>query len=97
MIVVPLTARGVVLGVMSLWRSRRPDPFAADDLTLALELASRAALAIDNARRFAQQGVTLAVVAGVGLPRLDDGIRHDSRPGYGTTCSAAAPMPRARC
>ncbi|MGW3208954.1 SpoIIE family protein phosphatase [Streptomyces sp. NPDC001135] len=55
LIVVPLAARGLVLGVMTLWRSRRPDPFEADDLTLAQELASRAAVAIDNARRFTQQ------------------------------------------
>ncbi|MFE7936304.1 SpoIIE family protein phosphatase [Streptomyces griseoincarnatus] len=55
LIVVPLAARGLVLGVVSLWRSRRPDSFEADDLTLASELASRAALSVDNARRFAQQ------------------------------------------
>ncbi|MFI7413070.1 SpoIIE family protein phosphatase [Streptomyces sp. NPDC049627] len=58
LIVVPLVARGLVLGVMTLWRSRRPDPFEADDLTLAQELASRAAVAIDNARRFTQQQQT---------------------------------------
>ncbi|MBV7697846.1 SpoIIE family protein phosphatase [Streptomyces sp. TRM70350] len=68
LIVVPLAARGLVLGVMSLWRSRRPDPFAADDLTLALELASRAALAIDNARRFTQQQRTAFTLQSSLLP-----------------------------
>ncbi|MFF8973958.1 SpoIIE family protein phosphatase [Streptomyces sp. NPDC014995] len=58
LIVVPVAARGLVLGVMTLWRSRRPDAFEADDLTLAQELASRAAVAIDNARRFTQQQQT---------------------------------------
>ncbi|MGP3950204.1 SpoIIE family protein phosphatase [Streptomyces sp. 7N604] len=58
LIVVPLAARGLVLGAMSLWRSRRPDPFEADDLTLAQELASRAAVSIDNARRYTQQQQT---------------------------------------
>ncbi|MGW3151196.1 SpoIIE family protein phosphatase [Streptomyces sp. NPDC001177] len=58
LIVVPLAARGLVLGVMTLFRSSRPDPFEADDLTLAHELASRAAVAIDNARRFTQQQQT---------------------------------------
>ncbi|MGY1577930.1 SpoIIE family protein phosphatase [Streptomyces sp. MN13] len=58
LIVVPVAARGLVLGVMTLWRSRRPDPFEADDLTLAQELAARAAVAIDNARRFTQQQQT---------------------------------------
>ncbi|MCQ4081752.1 SpoIIE family protein phosphatase [Streptomyces sp. RB6PN25] len=55
MIVVPLTARGLVLGVVSLWRSRRPEPFEEDDLTVAQEFAARAAVCIDNARRFTQQ------------------------------------------
>ncbi|MFE0512431.1 SpoIIE family protein phosphatase [Streptomyces sp. NPDC058964] len=68
LIVVPLAARGLVLGVMSLWRSRRPDPFAADDLTLAQELASRAALAIDNARRFTQQQQTAYTLQSSLLP-----------------------------
>ncbi|WP_406178322.1 SpoIIE family protein phosphatase [Streptomyces sp. NBC_00996] len=68
LIVVPLAARGLVLGVMSLWRSRRPDPFEADDLTLAHELASRAALAIDNARRFIQQQQTAFTLQSSLLP-----------------------------
>ncbi|MET8681134.1 SpoIIE family protein phosphatase [Streptomyces sp. NPDC004647] len=55
LIVVPLAARGMVLGLVSLWRSRRPQPFEEDDVTLALEFASRAALSIDNARRYTQQ------------------------------------------
>ncbi|MFD6315893.1 SpoIIE family protein phosphatase [Streptomyces nigra] len=55
LIVVPLAARGVVLGVVSLWRSQRPEPFEADDLTLAEEFAARAAVCIDNARRYTQQ------------------------------------------
>ncbi|MGW1952831.1 SpoIIE family protein phosphatase [Streptomyces sp. NPDC001920] len=68
LIVVPLAARGLVLGVMSLWRSRRPDPFESDDLTLAQELASRAALSIDNARRFAQQQQTAFALQSSLLP-----------------------------
>ncbi|MEU0372623.1 SpoIIE family protein phosphatase [Streptomyces sp. NPDC006283] len=55
LMVVPLTARGLVLGFVSLWRSRLPDPFEEDDLTLASELAARAAVSLDNARRFTQQ------------------------------------------
>ncbi|MFE9438558.1 SpoIIE family protein phosphatase [Streptomyces sp. NPDC006602] len=69
LIVVPLAARGLVLGVMTLWRSRRPDPFEADDLTLAQELASRAAVAIDNARRFTQQQQTAFTLQSSLLPR----------------------------
>ncbi|MFD9322506.1 SpoIIE family protein phosphatase [Streptomyces sp. NPDC060053] len=69
LIVMPLAARGLVLGVMTLWRSRRPDPFEVDDLTLAQELASRAAVAIDNARRFTQQQQTAFTLQSSLLPR----------------------------
>ncbi|MFD9726676.1 SpoIIE family protein phosphatase [Streptomyces sp. NPDC059072] len=55
LIVVPLTARGLLLGLLSLWRAERPEPFEEDDLTLAEEFAARAALCIDNARRYTQQ------------------------------------------
>ncbi|GHG53787.1 SpoIIE family protein phosphatase [Streptomyces griseocarneus] len=51
----PLAARGLVLGLVTLWRSRSPDPFEADDLTLAGEFAARAAVCIDNARRYTRQ------------------------------------------
>ncbi|MFJ6048854.1 SpoIIE family protein phosphatase [Streptomyces sp. NPDC092307] len=47
---VPLTARGQVLGALGLLRTRDPRPFDHDDVTLAGELATRAAIAIDNAR-----------------------------------------------
>lgn len=69
LIVVPVAARGLVLGLMTLWRSRRPDPFEADDLTLAQELASRAAVSIDNARRFTQQQQTAFTLQSSLLPR----------------------------
>jgi PAS domain S-box-containing protein len=48
-IVVPLSARGRILGVIILWTSESERHFGPRDLTLAEELASRAALAIDNA------------------------------------------------
>ncbi|WP_244943226.1 SpoIIE family protein phosphatase [Streptomyces inhibens] len=46
----PLTARGQILGFLGLSRARNPQPFDEDDLALAGELASRAAVCIDNAR-----------------------------------------------
>ncbi|MFE0511020.1 SpoIIE family protein phosphatase [Streptomyces sp. NPDC058964] len=55
LIVVPLVARGLVLGVVSLWRARHSEPFEDDDATVAQEFSSRAAVCIDNARRFTQQ------------------------------------------
>ena len=52
---VPLRARGVTLGVMHLLRHRTADSFGEDDLVLAEELAARAAVSIDNARRFTRE------------------------------------------
>ncbi|MFJ3925370.1 SpoIIE family protein phosphatase [Streptomyces sp. NPDC090022] len=47
---VPLIARGEVLGALDLKRARNPEPFDEDDVILAVELAARAAVSIDNAR-----------------------------------------------
>ncbi|MBT2489666.1 SpoIIE family protein phosphatase [Streptomyces sp. ISL-96] len=69
LIVVPLAARGQVLGVVSLWRSRRPEPFEEDDLMLAQEFASRAAVTIDNARRYTQQQQAALTLQRSLLPR----------------------------
>ncbi|MFD5538141.1 SpoIIE family protein phosphatase [Streptomyces sp. NPDC127079] len=55
LIAVPLVARGVVLGVASFYRGQGSAPFGDDDRSLALELASRAALSIDNARRYTHE------------------------------------------
>ncbi|GKQ41492.1 SpoIIE family protein phosphatase [Streptomyces sp. A012304] len=49
---VPLTAHGEVIGALDLKRTRNPLPFDEDDVILASELASRTAVAIDNARWF---------------------------------------------
>ncbi|MEV0375133.1 GAF domain-containing SpoIIE family protein phosphatase, partial [Streptomyces sp. NPDC050636] len=49
---VPLIARGEVLGALSLYRVRNPLPFDEDDTALAVELAARAAVCIDNARSY---------------------------------------------
>ncbi|MGW0838693.1 SpoIIE family protein phosphatase [Streptomyces sp. NPDC002787] len=52
---VPLRARGVNLGVMQLMRHRTEDVFGPDDLMLAEEIAARAAVSIDNARRYTRE------------------------------------------
>ncbi|MEV7558302.1 SpoIIE family protein phosphatase [Streptomyces sp. NPDC089795] len=69
LIVVPLTARGLLLGLLSLWRAERPEPFEEDDVTLAEEFASRAALCIDNARRYTQQHQAALTLQRSLLPR----------------------------
>nr|WP_322753376.1 SpoIIE family protein phosphatase [Frankia sp. Cas3] len=55
LMLVPIRARGVVTGVASFVRWARPDPFEADDLLLAQEFVARAALCIDNARRYTRE------------------------------------------
>ncbi|MFG2731546.1 SpoIIE family protein phosphatase [Streptomyces canus] len=52
MLLVPLWARGSPLGLAQFFRHRTADPFDDDDLLLAQEIASRAAVHIDNARRY---------------------------------------------
>ncbi|MFF3906962.1 SpoIIE family protein phosphatase [Streptomyces sp. NPDC001848] len=55
LIAVPLLARGVVLGIASFYRCATPSPFDDDDRSLAQELATRAAICIDNARRYTRE------------------------------------------
>ncbi|MEU5668737.1 GAF domain-containing protein, partial [Streptomyces longwoodensis] len=54
-LVVPLRAREITMGVATLIRWRTPEAFAADDLLLVEELAARAAVCIDNARRYTRE------------------------------------------
>ncbi|GAA0673326.1 SpoIIE family protein phosphatase [Kitasatospora atroaurantiaca] len=68
LIVVPLQARGVVLGLAELYRWKRPDPFDDDDLSLAQEIADRAALYIDNARRYTREHTVASVLQRSLLP-----------------------------
>ncbi|MFJ8717315.1 SpoIIE family protein phosphatase [Streptomyces violaceus] len=53
LIAVPLLARGVLLGIASFYRAG--SSFGDDDCSLAQELATRAALSIDNARRYTHE------------------------------------------
>ncbi len=54
LLIVPLRARGRTLGALTLLASRRFRRFGRGDQALALELAQRAALAIDNARLYSE-------------------------------------------
>jgi PAS domain S-box-containing protein len=51
-VIVPLIARGRVLGVMTLMRIREERRYGNDDVSLTEEFAARAALAIDNGKLF---------------------------------------------
>jgi serine phosphatase RsbU (regulator of sigma subunit)/anti-sigma regulatory factor (Ser/Thr protein kinase) len=69
LITVPLRARGATLGVVSFYRSEKPAPFENDDLSLAQELVGRAAICIDNARRFTREHNTALTLQRSLLPR----------------------------
>ncbi|MFB7091513.1 SpoIIE family protein phosphatase [Streptomyces sp. NPDC056296] len=51
----PLFARGLVLGVIALWRTRREEPFDERDADLLTEIALQAGLGVDNARRYTRE------------------------------------------
>ncbi|GHI86447.1 SpoIIE family protein phosphatase [Streptomyces xanthophaeus] len=52
---VPLVARGTVLGAVAVTRTREREPFDEEDCVLLDELVARAALNIDNARMYTHQ------------------------------------------
>ncbi|MFD4975873.1 SpoIIE family protein phosphatase [Streptomyces sp. NPDC058424] len=53
--VAPLFARGTVLGVVGISRSEQREPFDEDEADLLKKIASRAALSVDNARRYTRE------------------------------------------
>ncbi|MER5916881.1 SpoIIE family protein phosphatase [Streptomyces sp. NPDC001982] len=55
LITAPLTLRGTVLGLLSLYRTDRADLYDEDDVTLALAVAAHTALCLDNARRYTRE------------------------------------------
>ncbi|WP_328760327.1 ATP-binding SpoIIE family protein phosphatase [Streptomyces sp. NBC_00271] len=68
-LVVPLCARGATLGVVQFFRRRNPDPFDDEDLLLAQEMTARAAVAVDNARRYTHARATALALQRSLLPR----------------------------
>ncbi|MFH9729165.1 SpoIIE family protein phosphatase [Streptomyces sp. NPDC017260] len=66
---VPLMARGTALGVAVAVRAAPQQPHVDDDTVLAEELASRAAVCIDNARRFARERSTALTLQRGLLPK----------------------------
>jgi hypothetical protein len=73
----PLIARGAVVGVATFGRSPASPAFSPDDIAVAGELASRAAVCIDNARLYHRERRTaLALQAGLlpGRPDVPAGL-----------------------
>ncbi|WP_333776801.1 ATP-binding SpoIIE family protein phosphatase [Streptomyces sp. IBSBF 3136] len=69
MLLVPLRARGRPLGLAQFFRRRTAVPFDEDDLMLAQEIASTAAVYIDNARRYSQERFTALTLQRSLLPQ----------------------------
>ncbi|MFG3658524.1 SpoIIE family protein phosphatase [Streptomyces sp. NPDC047706] len=55
LISVPMRARNTALGLTTFLRSLNPTPFQPDDVLLAREVVARAALCVDNARRYTRE------------------------------------------
>ncbi|MGV9993145.1 SpoIIE family protein phosphatase [Streptomyces sp. NPDC003374] len=69
LVTVPLRARNVPLGVVNFYRTVRSPAFEPEDLAFAQELATRAAVALDNARRFAREHAMAVTLQRSLLPR----------------------------
>jgi PAS domain S-box-containing protein len=83
---VPLAARGRTLGAISLLSAESRRRFGPEDLTLAQELARRAALAVDNARlygnaRQARADAERRAAAAEALELIDEGVTLLDRDG----------------
>ncbi|HZF92592.1 ATP-binding SpoIIE family protein phosphatase [Streptomyces sp.] len=68
-LLLPLRARGSTLGLAQFFRHRTEAPFDEEDLLLAQEIASRAAVYIDNARRYTHERSTALTLQRSLLPR----------------------------
>ncbi|MFF7982585.1 SpoIIE family protein phosphatase [Streptomyces sp. NPDC007901] len=71
---VPLRARGVTLGLVHFLRHRTTEPFGEDDLMLAEEIVARAAVSVDNARRFTRERRTALALQRSLLPERPPGL-----------------------
>jgi serine phosphatase RsbU (regulator of sigma subunit)/PAS domain-containing protein/anti-sigma regulatory factor (Ser/Thr protein kinase) len=69
LLVVPMRARGALLGVADFWRAGASAPFEDQDKEFAEELAARAAVAIDNARRYTREHTMAVTLQRSLLPR----------------------------
>jgi PAS domain S-box-containing protein len=106
MMVVPLQARGITLGLTIFCRHRTTEPFGEDDLLLAEELAARAAVSVDNARRYTRERTTALALQRSLLPRrtpqqtaVETAFRYlpaDSRAGVGGDWFDVIPLSGAR-
>ncbi|MFF7381472.1 SpoIIE family protein phosphatase [Streptomyces griseoluteus] len=104
LITVPLRAGSLVLGVANFWRAEKPQPFDSEDLALAEELVARAAVSIDNARRYTREHSMAVTLQRSLLPRtlpaqdaLEIAYRYlPAQSGVGGDWFDVLPLPGAR-
>ncbi|MGW1883896.1 SpoIIE family protein phosphatase [Streptomyces sp. NPDC001970] len=106
LMVVPVRARGVLLGVAVFVRTDNPAPFDEDDLLLAEDLVSRAALSLDNARRYTRERATALALQRSLLPQRVNGgpavevacryLPAEVEDGVGGDWFDVIPLPRGR-
>ncbi|MGQ4334199.1 SpoIIE family protein phosphatase [Streptomyces hayashii] len=106
LISVPMRARDTALGLATFVRSLNPVPFQSDDVWLARELVARAALCVDNARRYTREhtaAVTLqrsllphALVGGTALEVASAYLPADPTDGVGCDWFDVIPLSGAR-
>ncbi|MFD7436904.1 SpoIIE family protein phosphatase [Streptomyces sp. NPDC059861] len=81
--VVPIRARRVLLGAALFVRTENPVPFQECDLLLAEELVGRAAVSLDNARRYCrEQTAALALQCNLLPRRLRGGLAVEAASRY---------------
>ncbi|SDK31295.1 SpoIIE family protein phosphatase [Nonomuraea jiangxiensis] len=106
LIIVPLQARGDILGITVFVRTENHAPFTRDDLDLAEELAARAALSLDNARQYTRERTAALALQRNLLPRNLTGggavevasryLPSDTREGVGGDWFDAIPLREGR-
>ncbi|MDO0929274.1 SpoIIE family protein phosphatase [Streptomyces sp. TG1A-8] len=70
---VPMRARNTALGLTTFARSANPVPFVRDDVLLAEELVARAAVCVDNARRYTREHTAAVTLQRSLLPHVLSG------------------------
>jgi Stage II sporulation protein E (SpoIIE)/PAS fold/GAF domain len=107
MMIVPLMARRVIMGIVGLSRLAGSPPFTAADLALARDFVARAAVSIDNARLYTRERATaLALQRGLlprhipQIPGLDLACRYvpaQAAAEIGGDWFDVIPLPEGRC
>ncbi len=71
LLIMPLQARGRLLGAAVLWRCGTRARFGRDDATLGAQIGARAAFSLDNARRYTRERRTAEILQRSLLPQAD--------------------------